>query len=364
MSHQYDPSVISTTPAMPVVSELFASYSNAQGFWIKERNVPTTKNEEGAAPHPLSSSLLNVDIARELRSAQYSRNKSKNEANFARAQKSKGQGRPRRGNLTQRSKGAKRSGKRHPISRDLAAGSESDYEQDLAEPAFPGRRDAVPTPVRTSERCSVSATIPCEPQAPTKKAPKVYTPPDAYTTAVLPESTLEVPAPDVAREFRSYERHRNQTKKRALFKQSKEKKGNKVKPVRSRSSGSGSVKTKNLQNLVALATVYEETTSEDEIQTPVEVSLSVILPDVHPGVQTPPAVDMEALITTAKVKHTKGSSNPRSSTPPCCDNHDIEPGFEYVKSIRHVVALDEVHDASRDDDDEPWEHVWNDDLID
>ena len=361
---QHDSSIISATPTMPVVSELFASYSNAQGFWIKERNVPTTKNEEGAAPHPLSSSLLNVDIARELRSAQYSRNKAKNEASFARAQKSKDQGRPRRGNPTQRSKGAKRSGKRHPTPRDLATGSESDYEQDLSEPAFPGRRDAVPTPVRTSERCSVSATIPSEPQAPTEKTPKAYTPPDAYTTAVLPEFTLDVPAPDVAREFRSYERHRNQSKKRALFKQSKEKKGTKVKPVRSRGSGSGSVKTKNLQSLVALAVVYEETTSEDEIQTPVEVSLSVILPDVHPGVQTPPAVDMEALITTTKVKYTKGSSNPQSSTRPRCANYGIEPGFEYVKSIRSVVALDEAHDTSREDDDEPWEHVWNDDLID
>jgi len=301
-------------PVMPVVSELFASYSNAQGFWIKDRGVPTTKNEEGAASHPLSSSLLNVDIARELRSAQYSRNKAKNEANFARAQKSKGQGRPRRGNPTQRSKGAKRSGKRLPTSRDLAAGSESDYDQDLSDPAFPGRRDAVPTPVRTS--CPVSAIIPSEPQLPTEKTPKVYTPPDAYTTAVLPESTLDVPAPDVAREFRSYERHRNQTKKRAHFKQSKEKKGTKVKPVRSRGSGSGPVRTKNLQSLVALAVVYEETTSEDEIQTPVEVSLSVVLPDVeHPEVQTP-AVDMEALITSAKVKYTKGSSKSRCVNTP------------------------------------------------
>ena len=361
---QHDSSVISATPIMPVVSELFASYSNAEGFWIKERGVPTTKNEGGAVSHPLSSSLLNVDIARELRSAQYSRNKAKNEANFARAQKSKGQGRPRRGNPTQRSKGTKRSGKRQPISRDLAAGSESDYEQDLSDPAFPGRRDAVPTPVRTSERCSVSATILSEPRAPTEKTPKVYTPPDAYTTAVLPESTLDVPAPDVARESRSYERHRNQIKKKAEFKQSKEKKGTKVKPVRSRGSGSGSVKTKNLQSLVALAVVYEETTSEDEIQTPVEVSLSVILPEVeHPEIQ-PPAVDMEALITTAKIRYTKGSSKSLSSTPPCCANYDVEPGFEYVKSVRSVVALDEVHDTSRDDDDEPWEHVWNDDLVD
>ena len=361
---QHDFSVISTTPIIPVVSELFASYSNAQGFWIKEHGVPTTKSEGGAASHPLSSSLLNVDIARELRSAQYSRNKAKNEANFARAQKSKGQGRPRRGNPTQRSKGAKRSGKRQPISRDLAAGSESDYEQDLSDPALPGRRDAVPTPVRTSKHCPVSATIPCEPQAPTEKTPKGYTPPDAYATAVLPESTLDIPTPDVTREFRSYERHRNQTKKRAHYQQSKEKKGTKVKPVCSRGSGSGSVKTKNLQSLVALAVVYEETTSEDEIQTPVEVSLSVVLPDIeHPEIQTP-AVDMEALITTAKVKYTKGLSKSRLSTPPCCANYDVEPGFEYVKSVRSVVALDDVHDTSRDDDDEPWEHVWNDDLID
>ena len=46
-------------------------------------------------------------------------------------------------------------------------------------------------------------------------------------------------------------------------------------------------------------------------------------------------------------------------------DYDIEPGFEYVKSVRPVVALDDIHDASRDDDDdEVWEHVWNDDLID
>lgn len=242
-------------------------------------------------------------------------------------------------------------------------GSESDYEQDLSDPAPPGRRDAVPTSVRTSERRPVSGPIPPESQPPTEKAPKAYTPPNAYTTAVFPESTLGVPAPDVAREFRSYERHRNQTRKNARFQQSKEKKGTRVKSVRSR--GSGSARIKNLQSFVTLATVDEATTSEDEIQTPIEVSLSVVLPDVEcPDFRTPPAVDMEALITTAKVKHTKGSSKPYLPLPPYRANHSVEPGFEYVKSVGSVVALDEVHDASRDDDNEPWEYVWNDDLTD
>ena len=341
---------------MPVVSDLFASYSDAQGFWIKERSVPTTKSEGGVAPQPLSSPLLDVDIARELRSAQYSRNKAKNEANFVRAQKSKGQGRPRRGNPTQRSKGSKRSGRRQPIPRDLAADSGPDHEQD---PAPLGRRETVLSPVRTSGERPISAPIPPKSQSPTEKTPKAYTPPDAYTTPTLPESALDVPAPDVAREFRSFERHRNQTKKSARFRQSRQKKGSTVKPVRSR--GSWSVKTKNLQSLVTLAIVDEETTSEEEIQTPIEVSLSTLLPGVEcSDVRTPLAIDMETLITTAKFKYTKGKS--RLSGLHFRANCDAEPGFEYVKNVRQVVALDD--DDGTPQDDETWEHVWNDDLVD
>lgn len=313
---QHVSSVSSVTPVIPVVSDLFASYSDAQGFWIKERNVPTTKNEEGAAPHPLSSSLLNVDIARELRSAHYTRDKAKNEARFAQAQKSKRQGRPRRRNPTRRStKGAKRSGKRQPISWDLAPGSESDCEQDLSGPVFSGHREAVTSPVRPSgNRRPISTPVSPDSQPPTKRTPKAYTPPDAYTTATLPESTLDVPSSDIARESRSYERHRNQTKKNARFKQSRQKKGIRTKPVRSR--GSGSVKIKNLQNLVALAVIDGETTSEDEIQTPIEVSLSVVLPSIEYSDARTPVMDMEAMITTAKVKYIKGLSNSRISPPP------------------------------------------------
>jgi len=290
---------------MPVVSDLFASYSDAQGFWINERNVPAVKNEEGVTPHPLSSSLLRVDIARELRSAQYSRNKAKNEAKFARTQKSKRQGRPRRENPTQRSKGAKRSGKRQPITRELAEDSETDYEQDLSDSVFLERREAVLAPARTSEYRPISTAISPGLQPSTEKTPKAHAPPDAYTTPALPESILDIPASDVAREFRSYERHRHQTKKNARFTQSRQRKGNTIRPVRSR--GSKSVKTGNLQSLVNLTILDEETTSEDEIQTPIEVSLSVVLPsDELPDVRAP-AVDMETLITTAKVKYTKGS---------------------------------------------------------
>ena len=309
---QHNSPVRPTAPVVPVISDLFASFSEAPGFWVKERNVPTTKNEEEAASYLLSPSLLNVDITRELRSAQYSRNKAKNEANFARAQKSKGQGRPRRRNPTQRSKGAKRSGKQQPIPRDLAANSESDYEQELSDSVFMERREAVLLPVRTGEARPISTSIPPELQLPTKRTPKAYTPPDAYATATLPESTMDVPASDVAREFRSYERHRNQTKKNARFKQSKQKKGSRVGPVRGR--GSGSVKTKNLQSLVALAIVDEDTTSEEEIKTPIGVSLSTLLPDVEPSDVRAPAVDMETLITTAKFKYTKGSSDSTTNT--------------------------------------------------
>ncbi|KAF9650063.1 hypothetical protein BDM02DRAFT_3127947 [Thelephora ganbajun] len=339
---QHDSSISSTTPAMPVVSDLFASYSDAHGFWINECSVPTAKNEEEATFHPLPSSLR-VDITRELRSAQYSRNKAKDGAKFAQAQKSKRQGRPRRGHLTRRSKGAKRSGKRQPITLDLATDSETDYEQERSGSVFPKHREAVLTPVRTSEDRPISTSISPESQPPTEKTPKGYTPPDAYTTATLPESTLDIPAPDIAREFRSYERHRHQTKKNARFTQSRQKKGTRVELVRSR--GSKSVKTKNLQSLVALTIIEGETTSEDEIQTPIEVSLSLVLPDDEsPDFRAPPAIDLETLITTAKVKYTK------------------EPGFEYVKSVRPVVALDDDYDAPGDDDNEPWEHIWNYDL--
>jgi hypothetical protein len=180
---------------------------------------------------------------------------------------------------------------------------------------------------------------------------------------MLPESALNIPASDVAREFRSFERHRNQTKKNARFKLSKQLKGTRprVTPVRGR--GSGMVKTKNLRSLVTLTIVDEETASEDGIQTPIEVSLSVVLPDAgYPDVRVP-ALDMETLITTAKVKRTKGSSKSRLSTPHFRTNLGVEPGFEYVKNVRPVVVLDDIQDTLQDDN-EPWEHVWNDDLVD
>jgi len=348
---------------MPVVSDLFASYSNAQGFWIKERSVVTTKKGEEAASHPLSSSLLHVDAARELRSAQYNRDRAKNEARFEQAQKSKRQVRLRRGNATQRNRGAKRSGKRQPIARDLAADSEADYEQDLSDSVFLERREAVLAPVRTTGARPKPAPISPELQPPIEKTPKESTPPDAYATVTPPESALDIPASDIAREFRSYERHRHQTKKSARFTQSRQRKGVSVRPARSR--GSKSAKTKNLRGLVISSAIEEGTTSEDEIQTPIEVSLSLVLPDDgNLEVRTPPAIDMGALITTAKVKYAKGSSKSRLSTLLLCTDYGVEPGFEYVKSVRPVVVLDDVHDAPQDEDNETWEHVWNDDLVD
>jgi len=289
---------------MPVISDLFASYSDVNGFWINDHSVHTPKSKEEAIPHPLSSPLLRVDITRELRSAHYSRNKAKNEANFARAQESKRRGRPRREYPTQRSKGAKRSGKRQLITQDLAVGLETDYEQDLSDSVFLKRREAVLAPVRASGDHPISTSISPELRPPTERTPKGYTPPDAYSTATLPESMLDIPAPETAREFRSYQRHRHQAKKNARFAQSRQKKGTTVKPVRGR--GSKSVKTEDLRSLVALTIVDEETTSEDEIQTPVEVSLSTVLPDAEIPEDRAPVIDMESLITTAKVKYTKG----------------------------------------------------------
>lgn len=302
---QHDSPLSFATPVTPVVSDLFASYSDAQGFWVKEPSVPTTKAEEEATIHPLPSSLLHVDIARELRSAQYRRNKAKDEAKLVRARESKGHGRPRRGHPTQRSKGTKRSGKRQPIPQDSAAGSETDYEGDPSDRAFLERRDAVPDPVELSENRHIPTPVSPEMRPPTEKAPKGCTPPDAYTATALPESPLGIPAPDIAREFRSYERHRHLAKKNARFTQSRQKRGPGVKPVRGRNLKL--TKTENLRSLLALTIADEVTSSEDEIQTPVEVSLSVILPDLEYDAPAPLAVDMEALITTAKVKLTKGS---------------------------------------------------------
>lgn len=306
---QHSFSVSSATLVTPVISDLFASFSDAQGFWVDGGSAPNEKREEEAVFHPLSPSLLHVDVTRELRSAQYGRNKAKNEAKFARAQKLKRQGPPRRGHPTQRSKGAKRSGKRQPIARDFVADTETDYERDLSDSVFLERREPVLIPVRTNGNDPISTHTFPERRPPIEKAPKRYTPPDAYTTATLPESVLGMPASDMAREFRSYERHRHQLKKNARLTQSRRKKGTQVKPVRSR--GSKSARAENLQSLVALTITEEETTSEDEIQTPVEVSLSVVLPDSDLSeVQAPgPALDMESLITTAKVKYTKGSSS-------------------------------------------------------
>ena len=302
---QYNSQLTLTTSAVPAVSDLFASCSDAQGFWVKEHSVPTRKNEDEAMSHPLSSSLLHVDIARELRSAQYSRNKAKNEAKSARTQASKRQGRPQRGHPTKRSKRAKRSGKRQPLPQDL----EPDQELDISDSAF---LEAVLAPVtsRMSEDRPIPTSIPPELQPPTEKSPKGFTPPGVYTTGTPPESTFDIPAPDITREFRSYERHRHQTRKNARFTQSRQKKGTRVKPVPSR--GSKSTKVENLQSLVNLTIVDEGTSSEDEIQTPIEVSLSLILPDVEsPDPPALPAVDMETLIASAKVKYTKGSFIPR-----------------------------------------------------
>ena len=305
---QHDSQLPPATDVAPVISDLFASFSDAQGFWVKEGSVPTIKSEGEVTPHPLSPPLLSVDIARELRSAQYNRSKAKNEAKLLLARKSKRQGRSRREYPTKRNKEGKRPGKRQSIPRDLATDSETDCEQEFSDPILQEHRETAlaPVAVRTSEGRPISARISPELPPPTEKPPKVYTPPDAYTTTTLPESTFDIPAPDISREFRSYERHRHHTKKNARFAQSKEKKGARAKPVLAR--GSKSTKAENLRSLVNLTIVDETTSSEDEIQTPVEVSLSLILPDVEcADSQTTAIVDMEALITTAKIKHTKGA---------------------------------------------------------
>lgn len=261
------------------------------------------KNGEEAKCHPLSSSLLHVDTARELRSAQYSRNKARNKARFAQAQESKRQGRPRRGYSPQRSKGGKRSGKRQPILQDVAMDSETDYEQ--TPPVLLELREAVLAPARMREDRPISTSISPELQPLAANPPKEFTPPDVYTTATPPESTFNVLASDTAREFRSHERHRHQTKKNARFTQSKKKKGIRAEPVPFRASKSA--KAENFRSLINLTIVDEQTSSEDEIQTPIEAPPS---PDVErAGAREPPAVDMEVLIATAKVKYTKGPSN-------------------------------------------------------
>lgn len=342
---QHNSRLSPATDVAPVISNLFASFSDAQGFWVKEGNVPIMKSEGEAIAHPLSPPLLGVDIARDLRSAQYNRSKAKSEAKLVLARKSKRQGRSRREYSTKHNKGGKRSGKRQPISHDLATDSEVDCEQGFSDPVLQEHRETtfIPIAVRTSEDQLISTRISPESQPPTEKSPKGYTPPDAYTTTTLPESTFDIPAPDISREFRSYERHRHQTKKSARFAQLKQKKGARAKPVLAR--GSRSTKAENLRNLVNLTIVDETTSSEDEIQTPVEVSLSLILPDVEcADSQLAATVDMEALITTAKIKLAK------------------EPGFELVGNVRQVIALDDG--TTKEDDDEPWEHVWNDDLVD
>lgn len=331
---------------MPDVSFLYASYSDAPGFWIEEHGAPTTKNEE-AKYLSTSPSLPSVDTAQELRSAQYSRSRAKNKPGFARAQESKRQGKPRRGYPIQRGKGGKRSGKRQPSPLDLATDSESDHEQNPS---------AFLAPVRIREGHPITPSISPELQPPVEKSLKEFTPPSVYTTATLPESTFNIPPPDAAREFRSYERHRHQTKKIAHFIRSRERKGARVKPALNRSSKS--VKTENLQSLINLTVVDEQTSPEDDIQTPIEVPLS---PDTEcVGART--AVDMEALITTAKVKLTKGPfKSLASAISPFLTHYDVEPGFEFVKRVPPVVALDDLLDS---EDQETWEHLWNDDLVD
>lgn len=343
---------------MPDVSGLPSSYPDAPGFWIKGPGNPTTKNEGEAKCHPLTSSLLNVDIARELRSAQYSRDKARNKARFARAQESKRQDQPRRGHHIQRSRGGKRSGKRQLVPQDFEMGPETGCERNPS--VFVERRKAVLAHVRMHEDRPTPTSIPPELQPPPKKPLKGFTPPDAYTTPTLPEPAFNIPAPDIAREFRSYERHRHQTKKNARYTQSRMKKGFIVKPVLNRSSKS--VKTENLQRSINLAVIDQRVFSEDEIRTPIEVLLS---PDVEiTGTRAPLAVDMEALITTARVKYTDGSFKSLGlTTSSFLTNYDAEPGFEFVKSVPLVVALDGGL-GDDDDDDEPWEHVWNDDLAD
>ena len=300
---QPDSPITLPTPIMPDVSGLLESYSDLHGFWIKERSTPTPKNEEEVKCNPLSPSLLHVDIARDLRSAQYNRNKAKNRARFAQARELKRQDQPRRGHSTQQSKGGKRSGKRQFITQDLIMDSESDYEQNRS--VFPERPAAVFAPVRMREGRPIFTSTSPELQPPTEKSPKGFTPPVVYTTATLPESSFDVLAPDAAREFRSYERHRHQAKKNARFMQSREMKNIRVKPVLGRSSKS--VKTENLRSLISLAIVDEGTSSEDEIQTPIEISPSLDVESV--GSRAPPAVDMETLVATAKVKYTKGLSS-------------------------------------------------------
>ena len=287
---------------MPVISDLSASHPDPQGFWVKERSTLAAENREEAVVYPLSPYLLHVDFVRESRSAQYRRNKAKNKAKFARAQELKQQGQPRRGYPAQRRKGAKRSGKRQPILQDLDFDPGTDCEQSLLGSVF------APASLASGNR-PIPTLVSPKSQPPAEKASQVHTPPDVYTTVAVAESPLDIPAPDIAREFRSYERHRHQTKKNARFTQSRQKKGARITPARGR--GSKSAKTKNLRGLVALAIIDEGSSSEDDVQTPIEVSLSHILSDIeHTDAPAPPTVDMETLITTAKTKYTKGLPEP------------------------------------------------------
>lgn len=342
---QRNPSRTLKTPVMPVISNLFASNSDSHGFWMKDRSVPTVKSGEEAMSHPLSSSLLSVDIVRELRSAQYTRNKVKNKAKLAQARESKRQAQSQREYPAKRSKWTKRSGKRQSAPRYLATDLEIGYEQGLSDSVSLERRQAALAPNKLGEGRFISTSIPPKLQPQARKSPDGFTPPGVYTTATLPESTYDILAPDIAREFRSYERHRHQSKKSARFMQAKQKKDDKAKPASSRDSKS--VKAENLKSLIDLTIVEEEqTSSEDEIQTPIEVSLSLILPDVDAECADPraPTVDMETLVTMAKIKHAR------------------EPSFEFIKSVPSVIALDDC--TSQDDEEEAWEHVWNDDLLD
>ena len=233
---------------------------------------------------------------------------------------------------------------------------ETDFEQDLS--VFQEPREAVLAPVRMYEDRPISTSISPELWSSTRGSAKVFTPLDLHITTTLPESTFNIPTSDTAREFRSYERHRHQAKKSASFRRSREKKGTRVKPIPTRSSKS--TKAENIQSLVSLTMVDEGAFSEDEIQTLVEAPLS---PDLeYAGAPAPVAVDMEALITTAKVRYTKGSFKSLSlTTSPFLTNYDAEPDFEFVKSVLPVVALD---DFPEDGEEEHWEHLWNDDLLD
>jgi hypothetical protein len=165
-----------------------------------------------------------------------------------------------------------------------------------------------------------------------------------------------------ARETRAYEYNRRRVKNKVNFTIHRSKKQDRSKrsynPKSWKTTGR---KRRQIRVLDPGDDVSVQDDFDEESYTPLEVSLTSIVSEEPSG---RPFYVSDLSYTEEKVRMGKGMSiHDHIEVSFFVDMIDSEPGFEFVAQVPAVIALDD--EPSRDlDIDDPWEHVWNDDLLD